>query len=84
MISDGTAGILAGNAKTKLILATSFDKGLLEGSSKLKVCYNNSLLPLVVDAVKGFNKVPTGCFEQASSKSFPLAVSLLILKDMGD
>ncbi len=49
------------------------------GSGKLKICHISSSLNMILEALKSLNRMPFGCFEQASSTSFPLVIALKVL-----
>jgi len=34
---------------------------------------------LILDAIERLNRTPTGCFEKASSTSFPIVIALKLL-----
>ena len=48
---------------------------LIIGNSNLKICNKNAGLGLILDAIEKINRVPTGCFEQASATSFPIVLA---------
>lgn len=63
-----------------LSLKFHYPTSIIEKSIKLKICYLNDLAGLFFDALKRFDRIPIGCFEQMSSNSFPIVMALLILK----
>lgn len=65
-----------------LMLSFQFPKNYVENSVKLSVCYMEDMAGLILDAVKRFNRIPAGCFEQISSTFFPIVVALLILQKL--
>lgn len=54
----------------------------IPGNNQLRVCYKNSALGMILDALKEINRQPYGCFEQASATTFPLIIALQILNQM--
>lgn len=52
---------------------------LIKGGNSLRVCYKNSMLGLILEAIRKLNQQPYGCFEQASTVSFPIVLALRLL-----
>lgn len=51
----------------------------ITGNNSLRVCFKNSGLGLIIEAIRKLNQQPYGCFEQASSVNFPLVLALKLL-----
>ena len=76
---ESRSAYLTVSQSSELRFQHTFTKTHLPGNNQLKVCYKNSALGLILDALKELNRQPSGCFEQASSTNFPLVLALKIL-----
>jgi len=78
----GTSGFVSTqrNSNSNLALNEILPSKLIRGNNTLKVCYKNSIISIILDVIRTFNQIPTGCFEQASRTTFPLIISIQILK----
>lgn len=80
---DGASGFIeTQNAATVLSYSSSYNKELVHGNNKLEVCYRNGILSMILDTIREFNRIPTGCFEQASTTTFPIIIALKVLKHL--
>ena len=52
---------------------------LITSNSNLEICYVNSFINIILDAIRKINTIPIGCFEQASAIAFPLILALKFL-----
>ena len=77
--SGGKSGLISGKENSKLEFSETLPNSLVKGNNSLRVCYRNSALGLILDAIKTLNRQPSGCFEQASSTNFPLILAVKVI-----
>ena len=65
-----------------LALNTKLPLDIIKKSLSIKICNKNTNLNLIIDAIKSLNKIPCGCFEQASTTNFPLVLGLQLLLNL--
>ena len=48
---------------TELLYDITLPESLISNNSTLNICYKNSSLGIILDAIEKLNRIPTGCFE---------------------
>jgi hypothetical protein len=80
----GTSGYVSskGGSNSGLVYNDKLPSQLIKGRNVLSVCYQNNVISMILDVVKIYNRIPSGCFEQASMTTFPLIIAIQILRQL--
>lgn len=82
-LTDGASGfVTTGSNKSILSFKHGQTKDLVKGNNNLQVCYRNGMIPILLSKIQEFNRIPYGCFEQASTTTFPIIIALKLLKKL--
>jgi uncharacterized protein YfaS (alpha-2-macroglobulin family) len=75
-------GVLSKNDPKGIALQLTLPQNAIEGSSKLFVKFYPSSFSQLVEGMDAIFKMPTGCFEQTSSSTYPNVLALSYLKQI--